>query len=107
MRQRVSWRMPAATSEAPMPARAADHAGPPPCAVATTRILGIDPGSQRTGIGIIDASADGRSRPVFHTALHLLGNDNGCIWRHRYEPEEKHVHPFRSGWLNVDCREYA
>ncbi len=76
MRQRVSWRMPAATSEAPMPARAADHAGPPPCAVATTRILGIDPGSQRTGIGIIDASADGRSRPVFHTALHLLGNDN-------------------------------
>ena len=41
-----------------------------------TRILGIDPGSQRTGIGIIDVAADGRSRPVFHTALQLLGNEN-------------------------------
>lgn len=40
-----------------------------------TRILGIDPGSQRTGIGIIDADAGGASRHVFHTALDLLGND--------------------------------
>lgn len=39
------------------------------------RILGIDPGSQRTGIGIIDVSEDGRSRHVFHTAISLLGND--------------------------------
>ena len=40
-----------------------------------TRILGIDPGSQRTGIGIIDADAGGVSRHVFHTALDLLDND--------------------------------
>ena len=40
-----------------------------------TRILGIDPGSQRTGIGIIDADAGGATRHVFHTALDLLGND--------------------------------
>jgi crossover junction endodeoxyribonuclease RuvC len=40
-----------------------------------TRILGIDPGSQRTGIGIIDADAGGASRHVFHTALDLLDND--------------------------------
>ncbi len=40
-----------------------------------TRILGIDPGSQRTGIGIIDALPDGRCVHVFHTALHLLGNE--------------------------------
>lgn len=37
-------------------------------------------------------------------SLHLLGNDNGCIWRHRFEPEEHKVLPFKSGWLNVDCK---
>jgi len=40
------------------------------------RILGIDPGSQRTGVGIIDADSAGKSRYVFHTALHLLDNDS-------------------------------
>jgi len=40
-----------------------------------TRILGIDPGSQRTGIGIIDVGVDGRLTHVFHGALSLLGND--------------------------------
>lgn len=39
-------------------------------------------------------------------SLHLLGNDNGCIWRHRYQPELHQVEPFKSGWLNVECREY-
>jgi len=41
----------------------------------TIRILGIDPGSQRTGIGIIEVDESGRSRHVFNTALQLLGND--------------------------------
>ena len=40
-----------------------------------TRILGIDPGSQRTGIGIIDIDERGASRHVFHAAVQLLGND--------------------------------
>ncbi|MET0226015.1 MAG: crossover junction endodeoxyribonuclease RuvC [Dokdonella sp.] len=40
------------------------------------RILGIDPGSQRTGVGIIDVDAGGKSRHVFHAALRLLGNDS-------------------------------
>lgn len=43
---------------------------------------------------------------VTSVSLHLLGNDNGCIWRHRFQPEASRVEPFRSGWLNVDCREY-
>ena len=43
---------------------------------ATVRILGIDPGSQRTGIGIIEVDEAGRSRHVFNTALQLLGNDS-------------------------------
>jgi 3-mercaptopropionate dioxygenase len=38
-------------------------------------------------------------------SLHLLGNDNGCIWRHRFVPEEGRVEPFKSGWLNVPCRD--
>ena len=38
-----------------------------------TRILGIDPGSQRTGVGIVDADATGRAKHVFHAPLMLLG----------------------------------
>src|SRR3546814_5965260 len=37
------------------------------------RILGIDPGSQRTGVGIIDVDAAGRATHVFHAPLLLLG----------------------------------
>jgi crossover junction endodeoxyribonuclease RuvC len=47
-----------------------------PAASQTVRIMGIDPGSQRTGIGIVDADAGGTSRHVFHTALSLLGNED-------------------------------
>ena len=39
----------------------------------TTRILGIDPGSQRTGVGIVDVAPDGRLRHVHHAPLQLLG----------------------------------
>jgi 3-mercaptopropionate dioxygenase len=38
-------------------------------------------------------------------SLHLLGNNNGCIWRHRFHPAESRVEPFKSGWLNVPCVE--
>ena len=38
-----------------------------------TRILGIDPGSQRTGVGIIDVDAAGRATHVYHAPLLLLG----------------------------------
>jgi crossover junction endodeoxyribonuclease RuvC len=37
-----------------------------------TRILGIDPGSQRTGVGIVDVDATGRATYVHHQPLHLL-----------------------------------
>ena len=51
----------------------------PSAAPASVRILGIDPGSQRTGVGIIDVAPDGRMRHVFHGPLDLLeggGRDN-------------------------------
>ncbi len=37
------------------------------------RILGIDPGSQRTGVGIIDVDAAGKLSHVFHAALAVAG----------------------------------
>ena len=39
-----------------------------------TRILGIDPGSQRTGVGIIDVDAAGKVAHVFHAPITLLGD---------------------------------
>ena len=36
-------------------------------------------------------------------SLHLLGNDIGCILRHRFQPETGQVSPFRSGYTNMDC----
>lgn len=37
-----------------------------------TRILGIDPGSRCTGVGIIDVDASGRIVHVYHGALNLV-----------------------------------
>ena len=42
---------------------------------------------------------------VTSVSLHLLGIDNGCIWRHRFYPEEHRVEPFRSGYVNSACEE--
>lgn len=43
-----------------------------PAAPATSvRILGIDPGSRRTGVGLIDVAPDGRILHVFHGALEM------------------------------------
>jgi crossover junction endodeoxyribonuclease RuvC len=42
----------------------------------STRILGIDPGSQRTGVGIIDVDGGGRTTHVFHATLDLLSNSD-------------------------------
>ena len=38
-------------------------------------------------------------------SIHLLTNDTGCVWRHAYEPESGAVRPFRSGYVNVACKE--
>lgn len=42
----------------------------------TVRILGIDPGSQRTGVGIIDVDAAGRISHVHHQPIVLLVAEN-------------------------------
>ena len=42
----------------------------------TVRILGIDPGSQRTGVGIIDVDAAGRITHVHHQPIVLLAAEN-------------------------------
>jgi 3-mercaptopropionate dioxygenase len=38
-------------------------------------------------------------------SLHLLGNDVGCVLRHRFEPDTGAVAPFRSGYTNRECAE--
>jgi len=43
---------------------------------AVIRILGIDPGSLRTGVGIIETDAGAALRCVFHTALIVGGTDD-------------------------------
>lgn len=38
-------------------------------------------------------------------SLHLLGNDVGCVLRHRFEPQSGEVAPFRSAYTNRACEE--
>jgi predicted metal-dependent enzyme (double-stranded beta helix superfamily) len=38
-------------------------------------------------------------------SIHLLTNDTGCVWRHTFDPESGRREPFRSGYVNVDCKE--
>ncbi len=45
-------------------------------AIAPLRIIGIDPGSQCTGVGVIEVDAAGATRHVFHAAIKLLDNEN-------------------------------
>src|SRR5512147_2522086 len=42
----------------------------------SVRIIGIDPGSRCTGVGIIDVDDAGRSTHVFHAALKLVEDDH-------------------------------
>ncbi len=37
-------------------------------------------------------------------SIHLLTNDTGCVWRHAYDPASGEARPFKSGYVNVDCR---
>jgi 3-mercaptopropionate dioxygenase len=37
-------------------------------------------------------------------SIHLLRNDVGCIDRHSFDLEAAAVRPFRSGYVNVECR---
>jgi predicted metal-dependent enzyme (double-stranded beta helix superfamily) len=41
--------------------------------------------------------------PETSVSIHLLTNDTGCVWRHRYEPETGDERPFRSGYVNAPC----
>jgi predicted metal-dependent enzyme (double-stranded beta helix superfamily) len=45
--------------------------------------------------------------PEPSVSIHLLTNDTGCVWRHTFDPESGERHPFRSGYVNVDCEDDA
>lgn len=55
-----------------VPGRASHSPLPVPDSHAV-RIIGIDPGSQRTGVGIIDVDGTGKLTHVFHGALAVAG----------------------------------
>lgn len=38
-------------------------------------------------------------------SIHLLTNDTGCVWRHTYDPATGAESPFRSGYVNAECKE--
>jgi predicted metal-dependent enzyme (double-stranded beta helix superfamily) len=38
-------------------------------------------------------------------SLHLMGNDVGCVLRHRFDPDSGEVMPFRLRYSNKDCEE--
>jgi 3-mercaptopropionate dioxygenase len=40
-------------------------------------------------------------------SIHLLTNDTGCVWRHAYDVGTGERRPFRSGYVNVPCRDDA
>lgn len=42
---------------------------------------------------------------VTSVSIHLLTNDTGCVWRHRFEPDSDEVKPFKSGYVNAKCDE--
>ncbi len=46
---------------------------------AMIRIMGIDPGSQRTGVGIVEVDRAGRTTHVHHQTLVLLDNDSFAL----------------------------
>jgi predicted metal-dependent enzyme (double-stranded beta helix superfamily)/predicted enzyme related to lactoylglutathione lyase len=39
-------------------------------------------------------------------SIHVLGNDIGCVHRHRYDVEHKTIHRFKSGYVNTACPTY-
>lgn len=43
------------------------------------RVLGIDPGSQRTGLGIIDVDDLGNCQHIHHEKIDLLANENFAL----------------------------
>jgi len=79
-------------------------------AVATLDLIearGLIPGDMYELLPENDIHRVRTTSDVTSVSLHLLGNDNGCIWRHRFLPDENRVEPFKSGWLNVPCNEVA
>ncbi len=40
-------------------------------------------------------------------SIHLLANDTGCVWRHRFDPDAGTVTPFRSVYSNATCPDEA
>jgi predicted metal-dependent enzyme (double-stranded beta helix superfamily) len=65
----------------------------------------LQPGDFYALLPVCDIHRVRTTSDVASVSLHLLGIDNGCIWRHRFIPEEDRVVPFRSGYVNMACED--
>jgi predicted metal-dependent enzyme (double-stranded beta helix superfamily) len=43
--------------------------------------------------------------PETSVSIHLLTNDTGCVWRHSFDERTGAPAPFRSGYVNVACKD--
>jgi len=41
---------------------------------------------------------------VTSVSIHLLANDTGCVLRHTFDEQTGEARPFRSGYVNAECR---
>lgn len=41
---------------------------------------------------------------VTSVSIHLLANDTGCVDRHTFDEETGEARPFRSGYVNAECK---
>ncbi len=71
--------------------------------LAVTERNNLTPGDFYTLLPENDIHRVRTTSDVTSVSLHLLGNDNGCIARRQYVPDEKLARPFRSGYLNLRC----
>ena len=69
----------------------------------SARVAQLQPGDFYELLPETDIHRVRTTSPETSVSLHLLGIDNGCIWRHRFLPEEGKVLPFKSGYVNVPC----
>ena len=86
--------------------RAAGPRGDGSAPLVLSEVLHLAPGDHYRLTPDNDIHKVRTTSPETSVSLHLLGNDNGCTWRHQYDPEADAVADFRSGWLNAECREY-
>jgi len=76
--------------------------------VLDTRVVRDFVAEVKTAIQTAVSPEDARVRTTSaetSVSIHLLTNDTGCVWRHAYAQDSGEQRPFRSGYVNVPCKD--